>query len=475
MVLPQALVLLVTLAAADPPAPSTEAAPSTNAAEARAGFKRGKELYNKGDFDSAAEEWEQAYQKQPYPELLYNIGRAYEQAGNLSASIAFYERYLEAKPTANDRPNVEATIKRLRALNVKATREIRQEALDQYRRGVELYQAGRYKEALTLMQEAYKKVPSGTLIYNIARCRERLNDLEGAIKDYKTYLAQEPNAPDRGDVESVIKGLEERVKPITNELVLDSTPQGAEVFLDSRTKIAGQTPLKLSVGPGAHSLAMQQRGYEVATRDFAMPADRALAITIELRPLENVGYLIVECEQDGSQLFLDGTILAITPYLEPRPLSAGKHQVVLEHPGYARFVRTVEVHKGLATKLHARMQENEGRPSWPPAAFVVGALGIAGIAGIGFILSGALAFYAANAVSGTKLWLGTLVAAIAGTVVAGVLVLTAAAFGGGGNLVWFLLGRSGSESGQVTVAPMANPPRSTDAPPPPPASQGGAK
>lgn len=79
-------------------------------------YERGRALVKLGDHRGAIREFEQAYQANPKPNLLYNIAqqhRILSEAGALEEmrlSVDFFERYLREKPNAEDRAQVEGHI-----------------------------------------------------------------------------------------------------------------------------------------------------------------------------------------------------------------------------------------------------------------------------------------------------------------------------------------------------------------------------
>jgi tetratricopeptide (TPR) repeat protein len=56
--------------------------------------KQAGQLYQSSKYAEAADLLKQAYDLQPNPRLLYNIARAYDQAGSLREAADFYERYV---------------------------------------------------------------------------------------------------------------------------------------------------------------------------------------------------------------------------------------------------------------------------------------------------------------------------------------------------------------------------------------------
>lgn len=63
--------------------------------------KQAERLYEAGKYQEAAERLIEAYVYQPHPRLIYNIARAYDQAGELTLSLEYYQRYLSSKEGAD--------------------------------------------------------------------------------------------------------------------------------------------------------------------------------------------------------------------------------------------------------------------------------------------------------------------------------------------------------------------------------------
>jgi tetratricopeptide (TPR) repeat protein len=87
-------------------------------------------------------------------------------------------------------------------------------ALDLFHQSAEQYRTGHFAEAAELLRQAYGLFPEPVLLLNLARALEGLEDLEGALESYESYLAASPDARDRVVVErrmSLLRNaLEER-------------------------------------------------------------------------------------------------------------------------------------------------------------------------------------------------------------------------------------------------------------------------
>lgn len=76
-------------------------------------WDKAKVQYDLGHWSQAIDLWEKAYETYSAPEFLFNIGQAHRQDGNCERALFFYRRYLDAKPNARNRPEVERVMKDL--------------------------------------------------------------------------------------------------------------------------------------------------------------------------------------------------------------------------------------------------------------------------------------------------------------------------------------------------------------------------
>ena len=100
-------------ASADAPA-SAPAALAGDADVAREHFQLGERLFAVGKFADALGEYQAAYVAYPLPEFLFNIGQCHRNLHNYDQAIFSFEKYLQLKPDAGNRPAVEQLIADLR-------------------------------------------------------------------------------------------------------------------------------------------------------------------------------------------------------------------------------------------------------------------------------------------------------------------------------------------------------------------------
>ncbi len=91
-------------------------------AQAEALYTEGVELFQKRQFEEAAGKFQQAYNIDPSPILLYNLARAAEELGDANTAVGHYRAYLARFPEAEDEEEVERRIRTLEKIIEEARR-----------------------------------------------------------------------------------------------------------------------------------------------------------------------------------------------------------------------------------------------------------------------------------------------------------------------------------------------------------------
>jgi tetratricopeptide (TPR) repeat protein len=80
-------------------------------------------------------------------------------------------------------------------------------AREHYSVGLRAFDLGKYDEAISEFEEAYRCKDAPGLLYNIAQAYRLSNRPEEALRYYRTYLERKPDAPNRAEAESKIERL----------------------------------------------------------------------------------------------------------------------------------------------------------------------------------------------------------------------------------------------------------------------------
>jgi tetratricopeptide (TPR) repeat protein len=81
--------------------------------EARDHYKKGQTHYSLGEFEEAVKEFREAYRIKQEPGLLFNIAQSYRQLHQWEPARFNYRQYLNLKPDAHNRDEVEELIEQM--------------------------------------------------------------------------------------------------------------------------------------------------------------------------------------------------------------------------------------------------------------------------------------------------------------------------------------------------------------------------
>ncbi|MCK6532657.1 MAG: PEGA domain-containing protein [Polyangiaceae bacterium] len=152
-----------------------------------------------------------------------------------------------------------------------------------FERGVAAYKESRFKDAVDAFLDAHREYPSPSLSFNAARAYDKLLDTAGALRFYREYLRQTPEATDRASVETRVGELETKLQQERGrqQVTVLSNVEGATVRIDDQP--VGVAPWTGEILPGTHKVKLTLDGYEDSEQSFELLAHRALDVTLSLR------------------------------------------------------------------------------------------------------------------------------------------------------------------------------------------------
>jgi len=108
----------------------------------------------------------------------------------------------------------------------------------------------------------------------------------------------------------------------TGGLRLDSTPQGAEVYLNDR--YAGKTPLDMDqISADDYLARVEYPGYQTWTRTIQITPGRTAFVHANLVSIERYGSIAVRCNEDNARIYLDGQYKGLTEKKQKCSYGAG--------------------------------------------------------------------------------------------------------------------------------------------------------
>ena len=152
----------------------------------------------------------------------------------------------------------------------------KKEAEQHYKRARELYQLGRYREAIAQLEAALKLDPQGAeLLYNLGLVHEKLGDADEAIDAYRRYLSvlgDDADPEEKKKIEGVIKRLE----GAKQELAAREANQTEHRFtpLDLGLVIGGGVSLAVATVFGVMALGKDRDARNFVVGSGGSPNDR---------------------------------------------------------------------------------------------------------------------------------------------------------------------------------------------------------
>lgn len=255
------------------------------------------------------------------------------------------------------------------------------------------YLQGNFDAAAAGFEEAYKARPFPQFLYNIGASYHMKGKKSGdrdayvkAVEYYQRYIAEDPQAPDKEKVERSIGVLQKEIDrlaaappptgpdqppPTTPSeevqklgdvkvrglVVIESEPQGASIYLDSKENgVFGTTPWS-GMFEGERNVIIEKRGYKASEGRIGGDPNRLLVLRAILPEEDYLGWVEIKSNVPGANVYVDDKnvgAIGKTPY--SGNFKPGKHTFYIEADGYDEFVQEVEVIAGEAHDITAQLK-----------------------------------------------------------------------------------------------------------------------
>jgi tetratricopeptide (TPR) repeat protein len=150
--------------------------------------------------------------------------------------------------------------------------------------GKSAYDRGEFEKSLRYFQDAYDIFQHPDLLYRIGLCYERLGEDQEAVRYYRSFLKEVPDAKERGRIEKQIRVIEERLAEKASRIRINTDPTGAVVFInDEINGPAGYTPTELPVSAGNYKLIIKKEGYKDVVDTVDVPEGQTVQLKYPLQ------------------------------------------------------------------------------------------------------------------------------------------------------------------------------------------------
>ncbi|KGQ21788.1 PEGA domain-containing protein [Thermus filiformis] len=137
----------------------------------------------------------------------------------------------------------------------------------------------------------------------------------------------------------------------TGFLYVNSTPQGAEVYVSG--ELRGRTPLSLSLPEGSYAVELRLADHEPYRATVRVERGRESRLEVRLTPIPKTGTLSLDSLPQGAEVYVNGALVGRTPL--SLSLAEGRHEVRLALPGYGEYRAQVEVRRNETTRLFVQL------------------------------------------------------------------------------------------------------------------------
>jgi len=250
-----------------------------------------------------------------------------------------------------------------------------------YEAAQQLYDEGRYEQAIDEFELAYRKKPHSNVLYNIGQAYERLLDYGASVGAFERFLAEAAaDDPRRKIVENRLRVL----KVLPARVSVTSNPEHVRVTLRDRAGQVvkeGESPHVFSIPEGDYELELAQPGWEAERHSIRV--DIGQPYFYQYRLERSMVEALVESDPSGARVFIDERLVGETPF--HGRLEVGRHGLLLEYPEYPwhREVITAEAGRPIKRKLRLERPPRSGRTE-----LVLGAMAFGGV--VGPLLVGAI-------------------------------------------------------------------------------------
>ena len=365
--------------------------------EARGQFDSGQKLYEKGEYDKAAEAFLEAYARKAFPAFLFNAAVCREAQKKYTEAGELLERYLKEDPQAADRAEVAKWIADLKASptgtpsmaltpGAGATPEAGAAAAPGAA-PAEPVRATLRTKGLTVVESN----PEGAVL--------RLDDAAGPELGRTTWSGRLPQGKHTLHVElSGYKSEQKAIQPPGQVqfsyyffrlsadpefgfLVVTSNIPDALIYLDGQPGVWGRVSSERNLKKGKHHISVVRDGYTRKELDIDVQAGQLNTVPVQLE-VASIGYVKVRGSDgaQGAKVQLDGKeVCAALPCRFESP--DGNHAVAVAAKGKKPYAASLRIDKLTETTLSVRLADKPSRLG--AIGYFVGAAAFvgAGIAG----------------------------------------------------------------------------------------------
>jgi hypothetical protein len=276
-------------------------------AEARRRFGRGNRLYKLGNYSEALLAYQAALDLYVEPVILFNMAQTFEKLRDPARAALYFERYIEVRPKAGDRDEVQARIESLK------------------------------KEARVSVD--ISSYPPGAAIY--------LENKADGVKGRTPFVLQLPLGPQtillelsgfvsetrRIDVRLGQKNFVDVQLRRQSSIQVDADVPGAKAsVVDGGPKVWLRLPHVFEVQAGHHAIEIELAGHYGIRREVDVENGAQVSLLVNLKALPDYGHIQVEAVPGAIVILGDRTVAHVP--MRPVKIPAGNYAISVRREGF---------------------------------------------------------------------------------------------------------------------------------------------
>jgi len=213
-------------------------------------------------------------------------------------------------------------------------------------------EAGNHEKALAWFEEALRIQPDPRVRYFRAISLQALDRAEEALQEFRAIRDDVLVSKYQADIVARIAELERTTAriPLT---VKTSPPIPATVLINGRPK--GTTPLTIPLRKGEYTVVVSARGYRAVSETITIQGPDPVVREIPMVQIV-AGYLALDCNEPGADVFVDGVWHATTPLRAPLMVEVGHRSVRVEKLGFPTQVVEVEIAENQTSSVRVHLE-----------------------------------------------------------------------------------------------------------------------
>jgi Tetratricopeptide repeat/PEGA domain len=302
-------------------------------------MEKGQALFIAGDYQAAAAVFEDGYQIYPYAALLFNAGVCYQKLGRIDKALGIFRKYLSVDPNSPGAARVKQRIAELQAALAGATHDAGAPPSEASAgdAGAARGDAGPLKEGGAPAAAEAGAPPAPPNPAQVAANRQ-------AMKSLVVVETEPPSAP---------MTLFERMRDNAAVFRAGGPNPGWQAVYSARS------PADITLDAGHYHIVVAKfRDFNSSETDIDVSPGQVYHFKANLSQGAFMAFLRVSANVRGAHIYLDDPQKrhlewGRTPFGEL--VSSGKHDVLVEAPGFQPFTMPVDVSHGQQKEIEVHL------------------------------------------------------------------------------------------------------------------------